>query len=168
MGTFSANSISLRFSYALIVVFTTIMLFFSATFLFFYTSRLDSKLEKLMSNASNLSQQMLPSALWDIDNEYINDFVDSLFLYEEIVYVRVISEGNSFFDSSNTIKTRKHPDYSQKEFSFFEQSTDFLVSTTDIQHEGETIGNIEIVVSRKSIRKAFISAITGIIFLTIT
>ncbi len=167
MNILPKNSISRRFSYALIIVFTTIMLFFSITFLFYYTSRLDNKLKILISSASTLAERTLPNALWDIDNEYINDFVDSLFLYEEIVYVRVTSEGNTFFDSSNIIKIKTHPDYSQKGLSFFEKSTQFLVSKTDIQHEKETIGNIEIVVSRKTIRTAVISAITWISFFII-
>jgi methyl-accepting chemotaxis protein len=167
MSFFSKNSISVRFSSVLIVVVTSILLTSSCVFIFLYTKSLNNQLETLHTNAINLAERTLPSAIWDIDNEYIKDFVKSLFLYEEVVYVRVTSEGNTFFADTNIITTKKHQDYSSKDFTFFEQSPQFLASKTAIKHKGDTIGEIELVVSRQKIKTAFITAITTILILTI-
>jgi methyl-accepting chemotaxis protein len=86
--------------------------------------------------------------------------VNSLFSDESIVYVRVLEDGN-------IVASRVRSGFEKKEFSDFQQSSRFIVKTSDIVYKSSPIGLIQIVMSRHSVQKEVILNVLGIIILTI-
>jgi hypothetical protein len=83
------SSISRRFSYALIGVVTLLLFAFAAVGILFEINIIESELKTRLNNAMKLAQISLPTPLWNMDNDVVNDFVEALFLDESIVYTKV-------------------------------------------------------------------------------
>ena len=98
--------------------------------------------------------------LWNLDVETINNFADALLLDESLAFVRILSEGQP-------ITTRGRTDYQKKDFSYFSQSSDFLVKAADISYKDRKIGTIQLAVSREDVRSAIRVYTLGIVALTI-
>ena len=118
---FQGNSIQKKFSYGLISVVTLILVFFSAVVIFYNVKSLEAELEGQLTELSSLSAVTLPNALWQYNYEYINDFANSISLYKDIVFIKVIGKGK-------TIATKSRSKLLNKKFSFYYKSQDYLIS----------------------------------------
>jgi len=154
------QSISRRFSYAFIGVVTVILLTFAAIAIFVDSARIDSELEKRLDSTLKLSTVSLPTPLWNLDNEIVNDFIEALFLDESIVYAEVSWGGE-------VIVTKKGVEFQQEDASYFRRSSHFIARASDILFEGSKVGTIELAMSRERVKKELISNISSIIALTI-
>ena len=154
------QSISRRFSYAFIGVVTVILLAFAAIAIFVGSARIDSELEKRLDSTLKLSTVSLPTPLWNLDNEIVNDFIEALFLDESIVYAEVSWGGE-------VIVTKKGVEFQQEDASYFRRSSHFIARASDILFEGSKVGTIELAMSRERVKKELISNILSIIALTI-
>ncbi|NIM99309.1 MAG: GAF domain-containing protein, partial [candidate division Zixibacteria bacterium] len=154
------SGISRRFSYAFIGVVTLILLLFAAIAIFVNTARINAELEKRLDNALKLSYIGLPAPLWNLDNDIVDDFIEALFLDESIVFAEVVWGGQ-------VISKRVRGKFQQKDASYFGQSSQFIMKTSDIIYEGNKVGTIRLAMSRESVKKELIVTISGIIALTI-
>ncbi len=111
------------------------------------TAFLNAKLEKQLAKTVMLAETTLPNALWQFNNDYIHDFVDSLFLDEEIVYVRISS-------NNELITSKTQPKYADNDFVFFVNSPKYITKSSEIIYEKYRVGRIEIAFSREYIQKA--------------
>src|SRR5262249_29263049 len=66
-----------------------------------------------------------------------------------------------------TVARRSSSQFKGKDFSYFQQSSQFLVRSSDISYQGKTIGTIQLAVSRENVRKELILSILGIVALTV-
>jgi len=155
-----ASSIGRRFSYAFIGVVTLVLLLFAATAIFVNSARINAELEKRLDNALELSYISLPAPLWNLDNDIVDDFVEALFLDESIVFAEVLWGGQ-------VISRRVRGKFQQKDASYFGQSSQFIVKTSDILYEGNKVGTMRLVMSRERVKKELIVTISVIITLTI-
>ena len=73
------SSISRRFSYALIGVVTLLLIAFATVGILFDINIIESELKTRLDNAMKLAQISLPTPLWNMDNDVVNDFVEALF-----------------------------------------------------------------------------------------
>ncbi|MGD2271774.1 MAG: ATP-binding protein [Desulfobacterales bacterium] len=165
-----ASSISRRFSYALIAVVTVLLIAFAAVGIFFNITTMESELETRLDDAMQLAQISLPTPLWNLDKDVVDDFVRALFLDKSIVYAKVLwglSRQSEFSTESQIISERKRKEYQQKAFTYFKNSSEFTVKSSDIYFEEIKVGNISIVISRESVKKQILLQIYGIIALTI-
>ncbi len=153
-------SISRRLSYALIGVVTVMLVGFAAIAIFVNITRMNVGLESHLENILKLTEASLVKPLWNFDIDTVNGFIEALFLYEPIVYVHIVEEENS-------ITTRTHPAFQQKDFAYFAQSSRFIVKTADIFYQGNPIGTIQLAMSRASVQQELIVNIIGIVVLTI-
>ena len=153
------SSISRRFSYALIGVVTLMLGAFAAFAIFYNVSKTEGELERRLDNSLKLAEISLPLPLWNVDHDVVKDFVKSLFLDESIVYAKVLW-GNL------VITEKKHDKFQQKDFSYFESSPKFIAKTSDIIHEGQKVGTIQLVMSREKIKNELVLNISVIINLT--
>ncbi len=80
MSLFYGRSIRQRFTYNLIFAITTILLLFSGVIIFYNIKAIENDLQNQLTDASRLAEVSLPRALWQYNYEYVNDFVESLFL----------------------------------------------------------------------------------------
>ncbi len=154
------QSVSRSFSYAFIGVVTLILLVFAATAIFVNRARIDAELEKRLDNALKLSGISLPTPLWNLDNDIVADFVEALFLDESIVYAEIVWGGQ-------VVSKKVREKVQQKDASYFEQSSQFIVKTSDILYEGNKVGTMRLVMSRESVKRELILNVSVIIALTI-
>jgi len=125
------------------------MLLFFSVVIFYNVKAIENDLQNQLTDASRLAEANLPSALWDYNNEYVNDFVESLFFYKDVVFVRVITDGK-------IIKTKSHSEFQNKEFSFFKDLPGFTVRETKIDYNKSNIGLIQIAMTRSRIKNLVI------------
>ena len=84
------QSISRRFSYAFIGVVTLLLFGFAAVAIFINITETEKELERRLDYSLNLSRTSLPKALWNLDDDVVDDFVESLFLDEAIAHATVM------------------------------------------------------------------------------
>ena len=154
------QSISRRFSYAFIGVVTLLLFGFAAVAIFINITETEKELERRLDYSLNLSRTSLPKALWNLDDDVVDDFVESLFLDEAIVHATVMW-------ANQVIIERTRESFQGTDFSNPDQSSPLIVKTSDILFEGNKVGAIRIAMSRESVRDELILNISGIITLTI-
>ncbi len=146
----SGRSIRNRFTYTLVGVVTGILLIFSIAIILYNVDTIEEELEKRLEDASELAVLSLPTALWQYNYEYVKDFVESIFLDENIVFVRMMAGGEVVYE-------KYRPGFPQKDFPWFRESPDFIVKSIDIIYAGHPVGKIGIAVTRQRIKKAIIT-----------
>lgn len=159
------SSISRRFSYALIGVVTLLLIAFATVGILFDINIIESELKARLDNAMKLAQISLPTPLWNMDNDVVNDFVEALFLDESIVYTKI-----SWGDQVITKKKRPGFQLQRLEPSMFPtllKNSEFIVKSSDIHFEESKVGKILIVMSRESVKKQVFFLVYGIVALTV-
>ncbi len=159
------SSISLRFSFALIIVVTLLLIAFAAVGILLNITRMESELETRLGDAMRLAQKSLPKPLWNIDSDVVHDFVEALFLDDSIVFTKI-----SWGDQVITQKER--PGFELQQFGSASPQTllkesEFIVKASEIYFEENKVGQILIVMSRNALKKQILLQIYGIVALTI-
>ncbi len=160
-----SGSISRRFSIVLIGVVTILLIGFSVAAIFINISFLSRNLETRLGMAIKLAQTSLPTPLWNLDNDVVNELAEAIFLDESIVYIRI-----SWADEVISEKIRPSinlPHLNPTHFSSSRKISGFLYQSSDIFHEENKVGTILIVMSRESLKKQFLLQVSGIIALTL-
>lgn len=155
------QSISRRFSFAFISIVTVFMFAFAAIAIALNITRINEEMESRLDNALKLAQIGLPTPLWNLDNDVVDDFLGALFLDEDIVYAKVLWGGQ-------TITEKRIPKFHKRDFSSISDSSEFIGRFADILFEGSKVGRIQIVFSRDRIKTQILLQIYVIIALTIT
>ncbi|MCP3873596.1 MAG: HAMP domain-containing protein [Desulfobacteraceae bacterium] len=153
------QSISRRFSYAFIGVVTLILIAFAATAIIVNSEKIHSELEKRLDNALKLAEISLPTPLWNLDNDIVDDFIEALFLDESIVFVEVLWGGQ-------VVSKKVREPFKKMEGDYFEQESKFIKRKSNIIFENNKVGTIRLAMSMDSIKKELIVTISGIIALT--
>ena len=155
-----AHSISRRFSYAFIGVVTLILFGFATVAIFLNIARIDTEIKTRSDNALKIAQIALPTPLWNLDNDVVEDFLGAMFLDKSIVFAQL-------FWGGQTLTEKKRPAFKDKTITYFQDSPEFIVKKADIGFEGSFVGSIVIVVSREAVKQEIIVQISGIVALTI-
>jgi signal transduction histidine kinase/HAMP domain-containing protein len=164
------KSLSRRFSYLLIGVVTLLLLAFATFAILLDITMSESELETRLDDAIQLAQMSLPTPLWNLDKETVDDFVRALLLDKSIVYVKVfwaLPRQSNFSTESQIITERKRQKYQEKDFTYFKDSSKFIVKSADIHFEEGKVGKILIVMSREVIENELFRNISVIINLAI-
>jgi signal transduction histidine kinase len=149
----------------LIGIVTLLFIAFATVGILFNITIMESELETRLDNAMKLAQISLPTPLWNLDNDVVNEFVEALFLDEAIVYTKI-----SWGDQVITKKKRTGVQLQQLESAMpptLLQGSEFILTSSDIYFEESEVGKILIVMSRESVRKQARLQIYGIIALTV-
>ena len=159
------GSIGRRFSYTLIGVVTLVLIAFAAVGVFFNITIMERELETRLGNAMKLAQKSLPTPLWNLDSNVVNDFVEALFLDESIVYTKISWE-------EQVVTEKRRPGFLLQQIesgmpSRLLSSSEFIVKSSDIYFGENKVGKILSVMSRKSVQKQVLLQIYGIIALTL-
>jgi len=153
------QSISRRFSYAFIGVVTLLLFGFAAVAIFFNITETERELKRRLDYSLNLSTTSLPKALWNLDNDVVDDFVESLFLDAAIAHVKVMW-------ANQVIIERTRESFQGINFADPDQSSPIIIKTSEIMFEGNKVGAIRIAISRESVRDELIFNIFSIVALT--
>ncbi len=153
------QSISRRFSFAFIGVVTLLLFGFAAVVIFINVSETEKELERRLDYSLNLSTTSLPKALWNLDNDVVEDLVAALFLDQAIIHVRVMW-------GKQVISEQTRKNFHGTDFSDPDRSSSLIIKTSEISVESQKLGTIRISMSRESVRKKLIFNIAGIVALT--
>ena len=164
-GTPRVGSIGRRFSYALIGVVTLVLIAFAAVGVLFNITIMERELETRLGNAMKLAQKSLPTPLWNLDSNVVNDFVEALFLDESIVYTKISWE-------EQVVTEKMRPGFLLQQIesampSKLLSGSEFIVKSSDIYFGENKVGKILSVMSRKIVREQVLLQIYGIIALTL-
>ena len=170
-GTFSpgtspkVNSISRRFSYALISIIALLLIVFTTIVTLYDISRIESEMQKRLDNAILFAENSLPTPLWNLDYMVVNDFVEALFLDESIVYLRIWWK-----DQIITVRERpgihlKHIDSAMLPAML--KDSELIAKSSDIYFKEKIISKILIVMSREKVKKQALYQIYGTVALLI-
>ena len=145
------NSISRRFSYALISIITLLLIVFAVIVIFFDIIRIETEMEKRLDNAILFAENSLPTPLWNLDYMVVNDFVEALFLDESIVYLKIWWE-------SQVITERERSGFQSKNFEAEMtpaslKDSDLISKSSDIYFKEKIISKILIVMSLEKVKE---------------
>ncbi len=154
------QSISRRFSYALVSIVTVFLFAFAAIAILLNMTRIEDELEARLDGALKLAQISLPTPLWNLDNNVVEDFIGAQFLDEDMVYAKVLW-------GDQIVNERKSPRFSEQNFSSPEKFSHFINRSSEILYEGSKVGTVQIVFSRDRVKKQLLLQIYGIIALTV-
>ncbi len=161
MRTFSNKSIRFKFAAVLVAGVTFILAIFTTATIMGNIRVIETQLLQKMSDASRLAKLSLSSALWQFNHDYVSDFVESLFLYEDIVFVTV-------FSGKDVVKKKIRADIFGMDFIDLRASPDYISRESTIEHASQTIGKIQIVLTRERERKVILyNTIVAVLFLFI-
>lgn len=140
------KSISQRFIFGLaIVIISTLVVFFIA-FISYNARSAEKELNKQADHILSFSKKSLASAMWQYNQEYVKDYIDSLFLYDDIVFAESTIE-------SQVIKTKTRTGYQQPELKQNFNSDDFIIRKSRVEYNQDEVGSIIFVMSKDSIAK---------------
>lgn len=154
------TSISKRFSYTLIAITSFVLLIFAVAAIVINFTRAEDQLEKALANSLKLAEAALRIPLWNVDYYAAQGFVDSLLLDEQIVFATVVVDGSN-------IATNAREQYDEATFEDFESASQFMAGDIEIRHQDETLGTLQIAMSRAAIRDTVMINVIGIILLTV-
>jgi signal transduction histidine kinase/DNA-binding response OmpR family regulator len=155
-----ARSVSTRFTVAFIGVMTGLLVAFAVVVIVANVRRIDADLRDLLDDSARLAQVTLPVPLWNLDTETLSSFAEALLVREPLVFVEVLSEGQSA--AARSSGGEKHP-----LFSSFTGSSAYLVKTADIVYQGRKIGSIRLAASRGGLWRAVAWNAAGVLALTV-
>ena len=154
------SSLSGRFSYALIGVVTLILIAFAAGGIVYNITTMNREIEGRLNNAMQLALISLPTPLWNLDSDIVDDLADALFLDKAIIYIKV--------SSRKQIISEKRRDWLRPELVEAVSTgnalndSDLIFKNADIHYDGSKVGRILITISRADLKKRVRFHIIGI------
>ncbi len=150
MNLLKQKSIRNRFTLGLVAIITGIVLLFSMALIFYNSRSVEEQLNDKLNKIMNFAAESLPTALWHYNNNYVIDYIESLFQYEDIVFASVMVKDEVVVKKSRQ-GDEKHP------FSYFKESVKYISVEEAITYKDVTVGILRLVISRERIRELVIS-----------
>jgi|GEM_PF-1180363 len=152
------SSVSTRFSYYTVAVVTAILLIFCIAAISFSSVKTKREIDKRMNNIIEISQAILPSALWNSEKKSIEGFTRGLLKDKSIAFVEIR-------DYSSTEIAKQPRD---KNFSDYEEAHGkYLIKNMEIQYTGQKAGNMMIAIDKSVFYRELKTTIFMIIGLTV-
>jgi PAS domain S-box-containing protein len=152
------RSIRKRLTIVLAIVVSAILLIFSTIAIVYNSKYLEHRLQSKLNNLSNLAATGLSSALWQYNNEYVNDYVESLFSDEDLILASVDTDGK-------TIARRVREGIDSQAGERLLTSNQVILKDEDIHYNDIIVGHIRLALSRSRIENLIIKNSVLAIFL---
>lgn len=152
------QSLSKRFSYAIIGVVTLIVLVFCIVAIVYSTLEANAKLKGRLETVTKIASASLPSALWNIEKDTIKDIIGALSQEDGVVYFRLIDDTGDHFKKIIA-------GFDKQNFSFFVESSQFITKKSDIYYQKEKIGTIQLAISKEHFKRELLLNVVSIILL---
>jgi len=141
---FGAKSLRERFAYNLVIGISIVTVLFSVIIITATGTRLDDELNIRLVNLIEQSEISLSNALWQFNTEYVDDYVEALFNYDDVVYVRVSN-------NVEILKEKALKKFFDKKLVFFQMSEDFIDKQSEIRYQNVVVGTVSIVLTREKL-----------------
>lgn len=154
------KSLSRRFSVIISTVVTVVVLAAASLLVADNVKIFERSLENRLTLAFNLVEKTLPSAMWNLDQELVDDMVDALFADDAVVYVNILS-------NNKVLAAKTHSDFSAESGESFQDTSRFFFRSAEIFFRGDKIGDIQIAVFKKRGQEVLTHRIVIILSLTL-
>jgi PAS domain S-box-containing protein len=141
------ESIKKKFNFSLVAIIIFIILSISLPLIVFNSRSMNQNLNRRILQLVKFSKETLPAALWQYNYEYANEFIASLFLYEDVVFATLIVKNDE-------IVKKARPKFQSYSFQWFKSSKDFVTQEARILYKDKTVGRIHLVFSREQIKRS--------------
>ena len=155
------HRISTIYSGVIIVVVTIIILVFTGFLILDNIHQIEVELQHRLALASDLARKTLAVPIWELNFTHLNDFIQALRTDRAVVYVNIIGSDHV------SLASQTYPDFAQKDWAFFTQSSQFLTSEAEIIYQNTTVGVIQMAVSKVSLRQEIRRRIVGLLAFTV-
>ncbi len=118
-------------SVILITALTTLMLL--------NTSEINKQLDETLSSLTELLKTSLVSVVWHLDEPAMNNVLEALVYNEVIIYADISVDGK-------LIVKKQRPEYKERDFPYFQNSSDFVLKAIEIKYLDKPIGLVRIAV----------------------
>lgn len=135
MSFFIKKSISKKFIFWISVIIFSVFILFCAVFIPYDALSIKRDMNDHADNILAFSMKSLQNAMWQYDNNYITDYIDTLLLYEDVVFACAFSEGN-------VIKKTTRNGYQDIDFLNHSDSEQFIIRRGNIAYDKQLIGEI--------------------------
>ena len=152
------RSVSVRFSWALILVVALVMGLFAALGVYINYQRNSQALEENLRAYLSLTENALRVPVWNIDYDAAQGVIDGLLVDSNIVWAVVIADGAVAAVGTRDPRRSRH-------FANFSDKTLYASGSTTITHKGEVIGTLRMVLSRKTLRDRLRDSIIAVLVL---
>lgn len=129
------SSISQRFILWQGVIVALILVVFFVIFIGFNARLTEKTLNEQADHILAFSKKSLVTAMWQYNHEYVADYVDSLLLYRDMLYVTISIE-------SQMAEEKYRAGFSHIDFTDEDVSDEFIVRESSVVYHGEKIGHI--------------------------
>lgn len=150
------KTISQKFTLGLVNNIIVVMVLFSILLVLANFKTGEKKLKQTFEGIVNKTKVILPGALWKFNHDYIDDYIESIFINEDMVYARVRSEGK-------IVKEKVIPKFSNKNLLDFKKSPKFIVKEQPILYDTYTVGEVVLVMSKDRIKQQMVKESINII-----
>lgn len=131
------------------VIILMIMLTFSAALVVYNFKAGEKTLNQTFDNILSKTGISLPSALWKFNHDHVAEYVDSVFINEDLVYTCIKSDGE--------IVTEKfHPKFQPEDLPLFREDSKFIFKEQPIFYQENRVGHVVMVLSKERIRRQMI------------
>lgn len=149
MNPFKSQTISQKFRFGLIAIIGFIMLTFSTALVLVNFRTGEQKLSLAFDGILHKTSVSLPSALWKFNHDYVNDYIDSVFINEDMVYARVKSD-------SKIIKERFRTGFIEQDLNGIKNKKQYITKEQKIAFQDYEVGEVFLVMSKKRIHTQMI------------
>jgi len=149
------RSLSRRFSITLSSVVIGILFLFSSGVVLFNTNKIQKQLNEQLADALALAETSLPTAVWQMDYNSMNDILEAILINDNIASVRIITDGV-------IAAAKTQPRYSNSGFQFFRESDEFTVQSVNVKRSGNNVGVFEVALSRTEMNREQLITILGV------
>lgn len=139
-------SLQKRFNFFLIYMVSVVLIVFSLILLGYNLYAFESALDSRINRITKLAKTSLPTAVWQFNFEYVNDFLKSLSLQEDIILIQVIAD-------DNIMTVYKNKGDKGRPFQSFVNNQKYKTSHQLIQYKTYDIGTFYLVMSRDRVKK---------------
>lgn len=139
-----ARNITQRFIFWLAIVIASALLLFFVIFISYDARSMEKELNVQADHLLTFTTQSLASAMWQYNQEYVNDYIESLFLYRDIVFAEASLE-------PRIVMTKSRHGFTRDDLGEELHGDQFIVRKSPVLYKEDRVGSIIFVMSKRRV-----------------
>jgi PAS domain S-box-containing protein len=157
------KSLRRRFISTLVAVVTVILVIFSGVVIGYNYTKKEAELQKHLQQTLKLAETALPEAVWQVNQQSINNILRAILTNNAVVYARIVIGDQG----DRVVISQIKPAYEEIASAEFNKSANYLLSDADVFRKGVLIGKLQVVMSRQEIYSEILATAFSVISLFI-
>lgn len=141
------TTIGRKISVKLAGVTVGVLFLFTLLLVTFSQRNLENELKERVAQVVSHAQYSLATALWQFNETYVSDYLDSLFISTDVMFVEVIAEGA-------VVATKTREGLAGDGFLDFRSSRRYISESAVISYGEHPVGEFHVAVSRERMSRA--------------